>query len=254
MARRPARAPARAPRVPRTTRRPPSAASAARVRRTGETKSEATRRTLLERALVLFQQRGVDATTMRDIAHAADLSLGAAYYYFPSKDALLFAYYEQNQQALDQLATALTGDLRDRLGTLLHGKLVSIRPHRAMLASILPHLVNPHDPVSAFSRHTRDVRDRAIATFARVLGEAEPRLPPDALALVAHAFWLLSLVFMLMYVHDDSAREARTHGLVDDALDLVVPMLPLLATPPGRVVLDRLQRALARAGLPLATG
>ena len=34
---------------------------------------------------------------MRDIAKAAGLSLGAAYYYFPSKEALVFAYYEQNQ-------------------------------------------------------------------------------------------------------------------------------------------------------------
>src|SRR5262249_3991252 len=62
-----------------------------------EKKSEATRRHLLERALVLFKERGVEATTMRDIAKAAGLSLGAAYYYFPSKEALVFAYYEANQ-------------------------------------------------------------------------------------------------------------------------------------------------------------
>ena len=68
-----------------------------RPRPDGERKSEATRRKLLERALRLFQHRGVEATTMRDIARAAGLSLGAAYYYFPSKEALLFAYYEANQ-------------------------------------------------------------------------------------------------------------------------------------------------------------
>jgi AcrR family transcriptional regulator len=70
----------------------------------GERKRDVTRRHLLDCALALFQKRGVDSTTMRDIASAAGLSLGAAYYHFPSKEALIFAYYEDNQARLDALA------------------------------------------------------------------------------------------------------------------------------------------------------
>src|SRR5262245_14009660 len=137
--------------------------------KTGERKSDATRRHLLERALALFAKRGVDATTMRDIAHAAGLSLGAAYYYFPSKEALVFAYYEANQEEMETIAACATGTLRERLGTLFHGKLDSIRGQRAMLAAIVQRLVDPGDPLSAFSARTRAVRDRAIATLARTL-------------------------------------------------------------------------------------
>ena len=36
---------------------------------------------------------------------------------------------------------------------------------------------------------------------------------------------------MLVYINDDSPGEKRTHGLVDDALDMIVRMLPLLANP-----------------------
>ena len=39
--------------------------------------SEETRTQILETALALFRERGFDATTIRDIATAADLSLGA---------------------------------------------------------------------------------------------------------------------------------------------------------------------------------
>jgi AcrR family transcriptional regulator len=217
--------------------------------RDGETKSEATRRTLLDKALVLFQKHGVEATTMRDIARAANLSLGAAYYYYPSKEALIFAYYEQNQHAMDDLATRARGTLRERLGSVMHGKLESIRPQRAMLGAIVARLVDPSDPLSAFSAQTRAVRERSIQTFATLLA---PDLPPAAVPVAANALWLLQMAAMLVFVNDTTAKSTRTHGLVDEGLDLLVPLLPLLATPAGRAICDRVTSALTRAGIQLA--
>jgi len=215
--------------------------------RTDESKSDVTRRRLLERALKLFQQRGVKATTMRDIARAAGLSLGAAYYYFPSKDALVFSFYEDNQRDMEALAARATGSLRERLGVIFHGKLESIRPHRKMLAAIVQRLVDPGDPLSAFSQQSRSVRERAIAVIRDALVDVPPALVP----LAAHALWLLMLAMMLVYINDDSPGEQRTHGLVDDALDMVVPMLPLLATPMGTAMVERVTAALSRAEISL---
>ena len=215
-----------------------------------ERKSEATRRRLLERALALFQKRGVDKTTMRDIARAAKLSLGAAYYYFPSKDALLFAYYEDNQRSIDEVIDAVTGTPRERLGQIFHAKLESIRPHRKMLASILGHLVDPNDSLSTFSPQNRAVRERAIAGFARAL---EGAVSPDAIPLVAHTLWLFHLAAMLLFVSDNTPNQSRTHSLVNEALDLIVPLLPILATPMGRAMCERIISALERAGITLAS-
>jgi AcrR family transcriptional regulator len=209
-------------------------------------KSEATRKRLLARALVLFQKKGVEQTTMRDIAKAAGLSLGAAYYYFPSKDALVFSFYEDNQRDMEELAAGATGTLREKLGVVFHGKLESIKPHRKMLAAIVQRLVDPGDPLSAFSQQSHQVRERAIAVIAGTLDLGDELRP-----LAAHALWLLMLALMLVYINDDSPGEARTHGLVDDALDLVVPMHPLLATPMGKAVCDRVTKALARADINL---
>jgi AcrR family transcriptional regulator len=217
-------------------------------RRDGESKSETTRRALLDKALALFQKHGVEATTMRDIARAANLSLGAAYYYFPSKEALIFAFYEQNQAAMEELARRARGTLRDRLGEVMHGKLESIRPQRAMLGAIVARLVDPGDPLGAFSAQTRAVRERAIQIFATLL---TPDLPPPAVPVAANAIWLLQMAAMLVFVNDASAKSARTHGLVDDGLDLLVPLLPLLATPAGRAICDRVTGALTRAGIQL---
>jgi hypothetical protein len=74
-------------------------------------------------------------------------------------------------------------------------------------------------------------------------------LPPEVLPLATRALWLLQMALMLVYVNDDSPNERRTHGLVDDALDMIVPMLPLLATPMGRAMAERVTAALGRAGI-----
>lgn len=213
------------------------------------TKRDATRQRVLDRALALFQQRGVEATTMRDIARAAGLSLGAAYYHFPSKDALMFAYYEANQTEMEAAAEHASGGVRERLGADFHAKLDSVRPYRRMLAAIVGRLVDPGDPLSALSAHQRAVRGRAIAMLARILRDAG--LSPDAVRLAAGALWLLEMAALLLYVHDESPGGARTHRLVDDALDLVVPMLPVLDTPLGRDLAARVVAALDRAGISL---
>ncbi|MEO7095919.1 MAG: TetR/AcrR family transcriptional regulator [Polyangiales bacterium] len=210
-------------------------------------KSTKTRERLLKKALALFQKKGVEATTMRAIAKAAGMSLGAAYYYFPSKEALVFAYYEDNQAELEAVVASATGTLRERLGTIFHAKLETIRPQRKMLAAIVQRLVDPTDPVGAFSAQTRAVRDRAMAVLETVL--ADSGLPADVMPLATRALWLLQMAMMLVYVNDDSPNEQRTHGLVDDALDMIVPMLPMLATPMGRAIAGKVTDALTRAGI-----
>lgn len=186
---------------------------------------------------------------MRDIARAANLSLGAAYYYFPSKEALIFAYYEQTQAAMEAIALRAGGTLRERVGALMHGKLEAIRPQRAMLGAIVARLVDPGDLLGAFSVQTRAVRERAIQIFPDTI--ATSGLAPRAIAVAAHGLWLLQLAAMLVLLNDPSAKAARTHGLVDEGLDLLVPLLPLLATPPGAAICERVTSALSRAGIAL---
>ena len=61
-------------------------------------KAEQTRRHILDTALELFTSKGYDETTMRDIAAAADCSLGLAYRYFENKQALILELYREMAQ------------------------------------------------------------------------------------------------------------------------------------------------------------
>ncbi len=51
----------------------------------GPGEGSATRRRILQIALTLMAQRGVDGTSMRDLASAAGLNVASLYHYFPSK-------------------------------------------------------------------------------------------------------------------------------------------------------------------------
>src|SRR5262249_55873456 len=72
-------------------------------------RAEDTRRRIYESALKLFREKGFEQTTMRDIAAKAGVALGAAYYYFSSKEAIVLAFYQEMQESShDSILEALS--------------------------------------------------------------------------------------------------------------------------------------------------
>jgi AcrR family transcriptional regulator len=67
----------------------PQYAAAGEAQGNGHGDGSATRRRILQIALTLMSQRGVDGTSMRDLASAAGLNVASLYHYFPSKRDLL---------------------------------------------------------------------------------------------------------------------------------------------------------------------
>jgi hypothetical protein len=116
-----------------------------------------------------------------------------------------------------------------------------------MLGTIVQRLIDPGDPLSAFSAQTKAVRERAIGVFAKPLRAAG--LPAESVAMLAHALWMFQLALMLVYIKDDSPGQKRTHALVDDAVGMLAPVVPMLATPMGKGLVDRVVAALDRAGI-----
>jgi len=187
-----------------------------------------TRERVLAEALQLFRRRGFDRTTMRDVAGAAELSLGAAYYYFASKDAIVLAYYEAQQDAHARLSRARlteSATLRARLGAVVHAKLDVLSRDRKLLATLFRSVGDPADPAGPFGAATRHIREGSVALFAEAIA-AEP-LDDETKEVAATALWALHLGLLLYYLHDASPKQAKTRRLVDGALDLVAEAIPL---------------------------
>src|SRR6476659_675180 len=104
------------------------------------TKSEETGQRIFDAALALFREQGFDATTMREIAAKAGVATGAAYYYYPSKDAIVMDFYRRSSAAIQpQLDAALEGvtGLENRLRESIRVKFQHFEPHRAVLRALL---------------------------------------------------------------------------------------------------------------------
>lgn len=61
---------------------------------------EARKRSILEAATRVFSQKGVQSATMADVAREADISPGAIYRYFESKEALALGCFDDNARAV----------------------------------------------------------------------------------------------------------------------------------------------------------
>jgi len=204
-------------------------------------KSEETRRRVVDAALTLFRKRGFDATTMRDVAAAAGLSLGAAYYYFRSKDEIVLAWYQRTQDEHAARARAAfaqsRGSLRARLSALMHTKLDVVAGERRLLGALLRVAADPEHPLSVFARTTSKLRAQSLALFDEALEGAE--LPDDLRALLGPALWMMHLGLLLQLAHDGSPKQHKTRALTDGALDLVNSLVDLARFRNSKPLRDR---------------
>lgn len=202
---------------------------------TGSTtpKSESTRRRILDAALSVFRERGFDAATMREIASAAGVAVGAAYYYFDSKDSLVMAFYEQAQQEMAaELDRILAGSrsLEQRLRGIIGQKMEYFASNRTLVAALSAH-IDPEHPLSPFSAATAPIRERDISFFARAVDDSKLRLPASILPYTPRLLWLYQMGVLLYWIYDRSPKQARTQLLFDKSMSMLLALFKLAAIP-----------------------
>lgn len=213
-------------------------------------KAEQTRQTIFQAALQLFREQGFDRTTMQEIATRAGAVKSAAYYYFPSKDAIIAAYYETVQTEQERLcaeAFATTKKLQPRLKLAMHSKLDLAKDDRNLLGVVFRYTGEPHHPLSCLGRGTEEIRRRATAIFRDAI--AEEKLPPDLRELLPMALWALQMGLIVMFLYDESPGQRRTRKLADGALDLTLKLLGLAKLPVLKPVRKRVLELLKDAAL-----
>jgi AcrR family transcriptional regulator len=217
--------------------------------------SEETRRRILDTALALFRERGFEETTIRDIAGSAGLSLGAAYYYFKSKEAIVGAYYDyvQEEHLLRSREAFSHGEsLRDRLRAALHAKIDIMQEDRRLLRALFRYGGDPEHPLSWFGPATREQRQLSVDVFAEAL--AGERLPDDVRDAAPTLLWTLHMGILLYFLYDDSPDQRRTRKLIDAAVDFVVNVRRLATSPFLRPMRRRVMTILRDAGLLTVPG
>ena len=197
-------------------------------------KAEETGLKILDSALELFRQEGFDKATMRDIAEKAGVATGAAYYYYPSKDAIVMDFYRRSSGDMQpRIEAALQGvnSLDARLRCLIQVKLAHFGPNRGVLRALLRNGADPDYPLSPFSTQTKEIRDTDIAWFRRILTDCGIRIPRDLEPHLPGVLWLFQMGVIFFWVIDDSPNQARTTQLLELAVKSVVFLIRASALP-----------------------
>lgn len=172
------------------------------------------RQHILDTALALMSQRGVDGTSMRDLASAAGLNVASLYHYFASKRELLVAVL-QERGFIDDLAAstgpaAITRDDFDGLADMLDDILRSMLEVEDFIRLMLGEVMRGEE-----TAHTVGVElfDATQTALERWLEESEPGVckgpGAPAVARVLRAF-IIGLFFEhVAGVMDSSTGDAR---------------------------------------------
>ncbi len=113
-------------------------------------------RKLVESALLVFAEKGVDASVIEDVIAAADVSRGTFYNYFRTNGELLAAAIRGARQRTRR-AHRRTGEV-DSLAcgaglhrpAALHGRSATVSAVRAFVARIGPQAIGPDNLVNAY--------------------------------------------------------------------------------------------------------
>jgi AcrR family transcriptional regulator len=192
------------------------------------------RNRLYATAMRLIAERGYEATTLRDIAQEASVSVGLLYRYFPSKQAVIIALYDElSTEYARQTADVHPGRWRDRFIFALKTSLHVLEPHRVALRALIPILVgDPDEGVFAASTAFSRLRVQRVFEEAVVRSTDAPK-PPLAEAL-GRLLYLVHLAVLLWWLLDKSTKQRATSALVSLTQQLLPSAALTLGVPPVR--------------------
>ena len=208
------------------------------MRVTAQRKQE-TRRRIVECARNLFNEKGFEQTTTRNIAEAARIAAGTMFNYFPTKEALATAIIDE---VLDEAATEFEGRLRgdetldEALFAYVAVGLRHLAPHRNYVGEVLETALSPFAR-EAVCEQAQQLRVNHLETVRELI--ASRGLPTIAApsVMTMHLYWTLYLGVLSFWAADQSPSREDTLVVLDQSMRLFVESLSA-GSKNGREVID----------------
>jgi AcrR family transcriptional regulator len=177
-----------------------------------------TQKRILEAALDLFRTKGFEATSMRDIAEKATVAVGASYYYYSTKEELVLSYYElectKELEFAQKLATE-TYCLKTRLKLFLHNKLERITPDRGFITILVKSFIDPKEMLVDYKALFQSIKGKETAAYSFLVEGSGLRVSEVVYSHLPKLLWLLSVMILVYWLHDQSKEQTSTRELID---------------------------------------
>lgn len=185
---------------------------------------QATREQIVVAATDLFARQGYEGTSIEAVLAASEVSRGALYHHFASKEALFEAVLERVEQGIATRIVAAASAGPDAVGRLRAGCLAWLRiaedPTAQQIALIdAPSVVGWQKWREIDGRYAFGLLKGALAAVA-----AEGRIRPELVEVLAHMLLAALLELALVIARADKPRAALKTGeaAVDELLQRLV--------------------------------
>lgn len=206
------------------------------------------RKRLFESAIDLMTERGYEAATLREVAAKEGVSPTLLYRYFPSKQSVVLALYEDLSALYAEAALGMpAGKWRERFLFALRASLAVLKPHRATLSTLSGILIGDSEQ-GLFSEKTGRSRTRVMQAFETAVTGAKDAPPVDIAAPLGRLLYLLHLAVLMWWLLDKSPGQRATTGLVA-LIERTLPSANVVLRFPPVVHLLRTGDALFKAAL-----
>lgn len=182
------------------------------------------RQKILKALVELVIAKDLKSATMRGIAREAGMGDATIYNYFPTKDAMVYAYYEdrfdQVTQALKDIPDFHTYTFQEQLQTFFETKLDLLLEDREFLEKTFK---TAFFTLSQDYARVRPAKDKFMAIVQEIFDaavEAEEIQDQVFLDLTIQLFWEYYIGIILYWLADDSDRFESTTLLIDKSIDL----------------------------------
>lgn len=225
-----ARAAAKKPRSPR-----PATAGRAEPRRREQPgrraqNKEANQSRIVAAALELFQTKGFDATTTKEIARRAGIAEGTVFNYFRTKDDIAMHFFEMEVDhaiaTVRENPRLKKAPLEEKLFALIQSQLEYLAPYEKFIGAALVEALKPASALGPFSHKSLALHHRYVGFVQELFEESLPKKTLVPISWWApNAFWIYYLGALLYWLHDTSPRKQNTLAFLDRSLKIGVAIV-----------------------------
>ncbi len=210
-------------------------------------KKKEIRRKLIDAAVELFIEKGFSSATMREISTGAGFGTATIYNYFPNKEKILYAYFYEKQQevnqSLDKIPDYNNFHLKEKLQIQLETLLEAYLAEREFVREAFKLVFD--SPLKTFTEFqpVKKIFTKTVeAAFNSAVENNEIPEQPFQKFLV-NLYWDYTSLIILYWMRDDSEGFTHTSRIIDMSLEIIVEVLKSGLVTKGADILSFLFRS-----------